>query len=81
MPPETLGGEEHEHPGLAKVKTMWERGDFDKIDKMVRLWDAMESLGMLGGIAKRFILWSGVIAAGYLAFNGWLVEWIRNIKQ
>lgn len=72
--------DEHEHPGVAKVKQMWERGEFDKIDEMVRLWTAMQNVGVLGGLVKRFILWSGIVAAGYLAASGSITEWIRGIK-
>lgn len=72
--------DEDEHPGVAKVKQMWERGEFDKIDEMVRLWTAIQNVGLLGGLVKRFILWSGIVAAGYLAASGSITEWIRGIK-
>jgi len=71
---------EQEHPGVAKVKQMWERGEFDKIDEMVRLWTAIQNVGLLGGLVKRFIIWSGIVAAGYIAMSGHLTEWIRGIK-
>lgn len=69
-----------EHPGVAKVKAMYEKGDFVTIDKMVAFWEAMENLGVLGGMLRRFILWCGVIAAGYLTASGYITEWIRSIK-
>ena len=69
-----------EHPGVIKIKQMFERGDFETIDKMVRFWEAMESLGAAGDILRRFIIWSGVVAAGYLTFSGYLTEWIRGIR-
>jgi hypothetical protein len=72
--------DEDEHPGVAKVKAMWERGEFEKIDEMVRLWTAIQNVGLLGGLIKRFILWSGIVAAGYLTASGYLTEWIRGIK-
>ena len=80
MSPEAIGSDEKEHPGLAKVKSMYDKGDFETIDKMVRFWEALENLGALGGMLRRFILWSGVVAGGYLAFSGYLTEWIRSIK-
>lgn len=70
-----------EHPGVARVKAMWDRGDFETIDKMVKFWEAMENLGALGDLLRRFILWSGIIAAGYLAFSGFITEWIRSITR
>lgn len=70
-----------EHPGVTKIKKMYEKGDFDTIDKMVRFWEALENLGLLGGMLRRFILWSGIIAGGYLAINGYIIEWIRSIAR
>jgi len=70
-----------EHPGVTKVKQMWERGDFDTIDKMVRYFEALESLGLLGNTLQRFVIWSAIIASGYLAFNGYLTDWIRSIAK
>jgi hypothetical protein len=70
-----------EHPGVKKIKAMWERGDFDTIDKMVRFWEAMENLGILGDMLRRFILWSGIIAGGYLAASGYITDWIRSIAR
>ena len=72
---------ETDHPGVAKVKKMWERGEFETIDKMVKFWDAMENLGRIGDMAKRFIIWSGVIAGGYLAMSGWVTEFIRRAAK
>lgn len=76
-PNETPPGE---HPGVAKIKAMYDKGDFETIDKMVKFWEALENLGVIGGMLRRFILWSGVIAAGYLTATGYITEWIRSIK-
>ena len=70
-----------DHPGVAKVKQMWDRGDFEKIDKMVKYWEALENLGLLGGLLRNFIIWSGVIAGGYQADNGYVTEWIKGIAR
>jgi len=70
-----------DHPGVVRIKQMWDRGDFETLDKMVRFWDALENLGVLGGMLRRFIMWSGVVAGGYLVANGYIVEWIRSIRQ
>jgi hypothetical protein len=79
VPPEKI--DENEHPGLAKIKAMYDRGDFETIDKMVKFWEALENLGVLGGMVRRFIMWSGVVAGGYLVANGYIVEWIKSIRQ
>lgn len=70
-----------EHPGVAKIKQMYDRGDFETLDKMVKFWEALESLGTLGDMVRRFILWCGVLAAGYLTFSGYFVDWIRSIVR
>ena len=74
------GPEKTDHPGVARIKQMYDRGDFDTIDKMVRFWEAMENLGVVGNMLRRFILWSGVVAGGYLVFSGFVADWIRSIR-
>ena len=70
-----------EHPGFVKVKQMYDRGDFETIEKMVKFWEAMENLGRVGDMARRFIIWSGIIAGGYLAMSGWLTEFIKRAAR
>lgn len=72
--------DEDEHPGVVHVIRMYERGDFDKIEEMVRIWTALQNLGMLGGLLKKFLIWSGIIAVSWLAVSGHITEWIRSIK-
>lgn len=75
-----MGPPDVEHPGVTKIKEMYDRGDFETIDKMVKWWEAFENLGRLGDLLRRFILWSGIIAGGYFALTGHLTEWIRSIR-
>lgn len=70
-----------EHPGVAKIKAMYDRGDFDTLERMVRFWDALEKLGLLGDMLRRFVIWTGIIAGGYLALSGHITEWIRNVAR
>lgn len=70
-----------EHPGVAKVKQMWDKGDFETIDRMVRFWEALENLGLIGDLLRRFIIWFGVVSMGYFAFSGWLVEFIKGASK
>jgi hypothetical protein len=70
-----------DHPGVTRVKQMWERGDFETLDKMVKFWEALENLGRLGDMIRRFIIWFGVIAGGYLAFSGWFTEWLKGLAR
>jgi hypothetical protein len=80
MTEETLN-KEHEHPGVTKIKKMFDDGDFETIDKMVAFWEAMENLGAIGGIIRRFILWAGVMVAAYFAVSGAITEWIKGIAR
>ena len=73
--------DDSDHSGIQKIKKMWERGDFDKIDRMVAFWDSMENLGRLGDMLKRFIIWIGIIAGGYIAFNAYVVEFIKGASK
>ena len=77
----TTDEETGDHPGVARVKQMYERGDFETIDRMVKFWEALENLGMLGDMLRRFIIWIGIVAGGYLALNGHITEWIRSIAR
>lgn len=70
-----------EHPGLTKIKLMYDRGELDTIDKMVKFWEAMENLGALGDALRRFLIWCGFIAGAYLAISGHVVEWIRSVAR
>lgn len=73
--------ETEEHPGVTKIKQMYDRGEFDKLDRMMRFWDALEKLGLLGDLLRRFIIWTGIIAAGYLAVHGAVSDWVRDIAK
>lgn len=72
---------ESEHPGVTRIKQMYDLGEFDKLDRMMRFWDALEKLGMLGDLLRRFIIWTGIIAAGYLAIHGVIVDWIKDVAK
>lgn len=69
-----------DHPGVAKIKQMYDRGDFETIDKMVKFWEALENLGAAGSMLRSFLIWCGVIAGSYIALSGMLVDWIKGIK-
>ena len=69
-----------DHPGVARIKQMWDNGDFETIEKMVSFWEALENLGRIGDLIRRFILWCGVIAGTYFVISNYLYEWIKGIK-
>lgn len=76
-----MADDESEHPGVAKIKAMYDRGDFDTLERMVKFWDALEKLGLLGDLFRRFVIWSAVVAGGYLAFSGYVTEWIKSVAR
>ena len=59
---------------------MWDKGDFDKIEKMVKYWEAIENLGMLGDLFRKVILWLGAVIGAYIVLSGYLADWVRAIK-
>ena len=69
---------EPDHPAWVKLKRMYDRGDFEKIERMVKFWEALEAFGQLGDMLKRAIIWLGIIIAGYFAFTEWVVKWLRG---
>jgi hypothetical protein len=74
--------EDHkDHPGVKKIKEMYDHGDFETIERMVKFWEAMESLGKLGEIIKRFIMWTAVIATAYFAASGAIEAWVKGISR
>lgn len=73
--------EDAEHPGVTRIKQMYDRGEFDKLDRMMRFWDALEKLGLLGDLLRRFIIWTGVIAGGYLVAHGVVTEWLKDLVK
>lgn len=79
VPPEGAKAmDDDDHPGLAKVKEMWERGEFEAIDEMVRFWEAMKNIGRVGDLLRRFLIWCGIIAASYFAFTEWFLAYIKK---
>jgi len=72
--------DEEDHPAWKRLKAMHDRGDFDKIEKMVSIYDGVEALGSIGSIAGRALIWCTSIIAAYLAVTGHLADWIRSIR-
>lgn len=72
---------EQDHPGVARIKAMFERGDLDTLERMARFWEALEKLGMLGDLLRRFIIWTAIIAGAYLAVHGAISDWVRDVVK
>lgn len=66
--------------GVAWVQRLMDSGDYKTIEKMVKLWKALEQLGMLGDLLRRAAVWFLAIAGFYIAFSGYFADWIRSIK-
>ena len=69
---------EEDHPAWKRLKAMHDRGDFDKLDRLVKFWDALETMGRVGDLIRRAIIWCGVIFAAWFAFSEYLVKYIRS---
>lgn len=74
---------EEDHPAWLRLKKMHERGDFEKIERMVEFWDSLETLGRAGDLIRRTIvlagrvlMWFAAIFAAYLAATGDLAKFL-----
>ena len=72
---------EEDHPAWKRLKAMHERGDFEKIARMVEIWDSIETMGRAGEMIRKTIvllgkvlLWFAGIFAAYLAATGDLAK-------
>jgi hypothetical protein len=72
---------EEDHPAWRRLKAMHERGDFEKLDRMVEFWDSLETLGRAGDLIRRGIvllgkvlLWFAAIFAAWAASTGDLAK-------
>lgn len=70
--------DEGDHPGVAKIKAMWDRGEFETLDRMIKVWEGLERLGIIGDMVKRFLIWCGIIFAAYFAFTEYLLAWVKK---
>ena len=72
---------EEDHPAWVRLKQMHDRGDLDKISRMVEMWDSLENLGRAGAVIRKAIvlagkvlMWFAGMFATYLAATGDLVK-------
>lgn len=65
-----------EHPAWMKVKAMHDHGDFEKLEKMVKLYDGLEAMGSVGSLITKVLIWCAGIGGAYLIVE----NWIRGIK-
>ena len=49
---------EEDHPAWIRIKAMHDHGDFDKIDRMVKVLEGLEALGSMGSILAKFLMWA-----------------------
>ena len=70
--------DEDEHPGVAKIKQMYDRGEFETLDRMIRVWEGLERLGLIGDMVKRFLIWCGVLFAAYFAVTEYILAWVKK---
>ena len=64
--------QDEEHPAWARLKAMHDRGDLEKIEQMVKVYDGLQAMGAVGSLATRFLAWCGGIGAAYFAVEWWV---------
>jgi hypothetical protein len=65
-----------DHPAWVKLKQMHDHGDFEKLERMVKLYDGLEAMGSLGSLVTKVLIWCAGLGGGYLIVE----NWIRGIK-
>lgn len=69
-----------EHPAWARVKVWHDRGDFERIERMVKVFEGLEAMGTVGTWLAKFLTWCAIIGGAYLAFSGAIENWVKAIR-
>ena len=69
---------EPDHPAWVRLKKMYERGDFEKLDSAVAFVDLVANLGKAGKLLKAGVIWLTVILGAYLVFVEFVYKTIRK---
>lgn len=78
-----------EHAALKKLEqllkdnkiTIFTAEEAAALQKLAKVFLALEVLGGIGGVLKNVLLWLGVILAAWFALRNGLAEWIISITQ
>ena len=69
---------EQDHPAWIRLKKMYERGDFDKLDSAVAFVDLLSNLGKAGKLLKGGVVWLSIIIGAYLVFTEWILKSVKK---
>lgn len=69
---------EPDHPAWVRLKKMYERGDFEKLDSAVAFVDLVSNIGRAGTLLKGAVIWLGLIIGAYLAFTEFILKAIKK---
>lgn len=85
MPSPGVDETEPDHPAWVKLKEMHEHGDFEKLERIVDLWDSFETLGKVGMFLRWAVVkiavgiaWSAALLASYGVLTGELQKWLSQ---
>lgn len=71
---------EEEDPIWEMLRGMHDDGEFERLHRMVKVFEGLEAIGTIGSYVGRFLTWVAVLAAGYVAFSGVLTGWLKGTK-
>jgi len=73
MPSPITDETEGDHPAWVRLKSMHDRGDLQKLERMVEFWDSLETMGRAGDLIRRAIVMLGKVLMWFAAlFAAWL---------
>jgi hypothetical protein len=72
---------EEDHPAWKRLKEMHDKGDLEKLARVLEFWDSLETLGRAGNLIRKTIvllgkvlLWFAGLFAAWLAVTGDLAK-------
>lgn len=71
---------EADHPAWVRVKSWHDRGDLERIEKMVKVFEGLEAMGTVGSWIAKFLMWCAVLGGAYITVSGTLEAWVRTVR-
>lgn len=67
------------HPAWQKIKQMYERGDFETLERMIDREEAWAAMGRMGKMFQTILLWFGSMIAIFFAVKSFIDSYIGKV--
>ncbi len=67
-----------DHPAWKRIKAMYDRGDIDRLDRMLRRDEAYEAMGKIGKLVQTTVLWFISMAVALYGVKSWIDQYIQS---